>query len=74
MSMTSTLPTVTTDYVLAYRKGRHAAQERISPRKNPYPAGTSLRQAWNDGYYDEQSARRLAIERHSADLWTDDRN
>ena len=72
--MTSTLTSAFSTYATAYRKGRHAAQERVSPRKNPYRAGGTAFHAWNDGFYDEQSARRLAVERHSAQLWSADRN
>lgn len=72
--MTPTSTTVATDYVKAYMKGRHAAHDRDSLQRNPYRTGSSAFQAWNDGYYDEQSARRLAIERHSALLWSRDLN
>ena len=68
MSTTST--PVASGYAIAYAKGRHAAQEHVPTKENPYRPGSSSYHAWNDGHYDEQSARSLAIERHSALIWS----
>jgi hypothetical protein len=65
-------PTIThTGYAAGYAKGRHAAHERLPETDNPFRRGTPSFDGWNDGYYDEQSARFIAIERHSAYLWSD---
>ncbi len=58
------------DYASGYTHGRHAAKEHVAAAQNPYPSGSDAFHGWNDGHYDERSARRLAIERHSALLWT----
>lgn len=68
--MNTAYPPVETSYASGYAKGRHAAKEHVSPRENPFPSGSSAYQGWCDGYYDEDSARRLAIARHSAELWS----
>jgi hypothetical protein len=67
--MTTTHPRVGSDYAAGYAKGRHAAKERVPAEDNPYHPGSSAFHGWNDGHYDEQSARILAIKRHSADIW-----
>ena len=64
--MTNTRTLGGTEYATGYAKGRHAAQERVPASENPYRRGSSGFDGWNDGHYDEQSARFLAIERHSA--------
>ena len=68
--MTTTPTPVASDYAVAYAKGRHAAQERVPANENPNRPGSSAFHGWNDGHYDEQSARVLAIERHSALIWS----
>jgi hypothetical protein len=62
---------IASDYARAYAQGRHAAKERVPAKQNPHHPGTRAFRAWNDGHYDEQSARHIAIERHSAMLWSD---
>jgi hypothetical protein len=57
-------------YASGYAKGRHAAKERIPVTENPFRRGTTAHQGWIDGHYDEQSARFLAMARHSAELWS----
>jgi hypothetical protein len=56
-------------YASGYAKGRHAAKEHILAKENPFRRGTSAYQGWSDGHYDEQSARSVAVARHSAFLW-----
>lgn len=68
--MTTTHSRVGSDYASGYAKGRHAAKANLPVTENPFPRGSSAFAAWNDGHYDEQSARSVAIERHSAILWT----
>lgn len=68
--MNATHPPVGATYASGYAKGRHAAKENIPVTANPFRRGASAYQGWSDGYYDEQSARRLAIEQHSALLWS----
>jgi hypothetical protein len=68
--MTSTHTPVGSGYATGYAKGRHAAKERVPATENPYRAGSSSFHGWNDGHYDEQSARVIAIERHSLQLWS----
>jgi len=63
--MTTTHPPVRADYASGYAKGRRAAQVHVPATENPYRPGSPAFGGWNDGYYDEQSARRVAIERHS---------
>jgi hypothetical protein len=70
MDMNPTPTPVVSDYVTAYAKGRKAAQNRAPSYKNPYRAGSSAFHGWNDGHYDEQSARVRAIESHSSLLWS----
>jgi hypothetical protein len=60
---------VGTSYASGYAKGRHAAKEHIPVTANPFRRGTVSYRGWNDGHYDEQSARFLAVARHSAELW-----
>jgi hypothetical protein len=67
--MNTAYPPVGTLYASGYARGRHAAKERLPATRNPFRAGSPSYHGWNDGYYDEQSARTLAIERHSAELW-----
>ncbi len=67
--MSTAYPTVGNHYASGYAKGRHAAQEHLPASDNPFRAGSASYHGWNDGYYDEQSARHLAIARHSAALW-----
>ncbi len=67
--MTITRPSVETDYASGYAKGRHAAKAHIAATMNPFARGSSAFRGWNDGHYDEQSARTIAIERHSAFIW-----
>jgi hypothetical protein len=68
--MTTTHPTVQSAYASGYAKGRHAAKVHVPASNNPFRPGTSAFHGWNDGHYDEQSARNVAIERHSSLLWT----
>lgn len=70
MDMNTAYPPVGSAYASGYARGRHAAKEHISVRNNPFKSGTAAYQGWNDGHYDEQSARSLAVERHSAVLWS----
>jgi hypothetical protein len=67
--MTTTPTPVVSNYAAAYAKGRKAAQARTSANENPYRAGSAAFHGWNDGHYDEYSARIRAIESHSALLW-----
>ncbi len=68
--MKTTHSRVGSDYASGYAKGRHAAKTHVPVTENPFsPSGVAFL-AWNDGHYDEQSARSVAIERHSALLWT----
>jgi hypothetical protein len=62
---TTPSPTAAT-YASGYAQGRHAAKEHIAPADNPFHAGTPAFHGWNDGHYDERSARRTEIERHNA--------
>ncbi len=68
--MTTTHSRVGSDYASGYAKGRLAAKSHLPMKVNPFSRNSSAFAAWNDGYYDEQSARSVAIERHSALLWT----
>lgn len=68
--MTTTHPTVGINYAAGYAKGRHAAKEHIPVTDNPFHPRTPEFRGWNDGHYDEQSARAMAIQRHSAQVWT----
>ena len=60
---------VKSDYASGYARGRHAAKEHFPTADNPFRPGCSAFHGWNDGHYDEQSARRRAIGRHSALIW-----
>jgi len=68
--MTTTHPRVESDYASGYAKGRRAAKEHLPATENPFRPGSSAFHGWNDGHYDEQSARSVAIERHSTFIWT----
>ena len=68
--MTTTHPRVGSDYASGYARGRRAAKEHMPATDNPFRPGCSAFHGWNDGHYDEQSARILAIERHSAHIWS----
>jgi len=69
--MTTTHAPVGPSYAIGYAQGRHAAKEHFPASFNPFRPGTSAFQGWSDGHYDEQSARNLAITRHSADIWSE---
>lgn len=56
-------------YASGYAEGRHAAKEHVPATENPFRHGTPAYQGWTDGHYDEQSARTLAIARHSTAVW-----
>jgi hypothetical protein len=68
--MTTTYPLTRSNYAAAYGKGRHAAKEHIPVTDNPFRSGSSEFHGWNDGHYDEQSARNIEIQRHSALVWS----
>lgn len=70
LGMTTTDPRVVSDYASGYTSGRNAAREHTPVTENPYRSGSSAFRGWNDGHYDEQSARIMAIERHSALIWS----
>jgi len=70
--MTTTDPHVGSDYASGYARGRHAAKEHISIAENPFRSGSAAFHGWNDGHYDEQSARSILFERQSALIWTSD--
>jgi hypothetical protein len=62
----NTTPSATAaTYASGYARGRHAAKEHIAAADNPFHAGTPAFHGWNDGHYDERSARRTEIERHN---------
>jgi hypothetical protein len=61
--------TVGASYTSGYAKGRQAAKEHVDVIENPFHPGSRAFHGWNDGHYDERSARRLAIARHGAQLW-----
>ena len=67
--MTTTHPRIAADYASGYAQGRRAAKEHMPAAENPFRAGSSAFHGWNDGHYDEQSARILEIKRHSASIW-----
>ena len=69
--MTTTHRPVGSDYASGYGRGRHAAKEHVPDRENPFRPGSAAYRGWNDGHYDEQSARTLAIDRHSAFVWSE---
>ncbi len=64
---TSPSPNAAT-YASGYAKGRHAAKEHIATEDNPFRAGSPAFHGWNDGHYDERSARRTEIERYNASV------
>jgi hypothetical protein len=68
---TAPSPVVAT-YASGYAKGRHAAKEHVPAADNPFRAGSPDFHGWNDGHYDERSARRNEIERHNTRLWRRD--
>jgi hypothetical protein len=70
IGMNTAYPPVVAPYALGYAKGRHAAKENVPDTANPFQPGTTAYHGWADGHYDEHSARRVAIARHSSDLWT----
>jgi hypothetical protein len=72
--MTHTHTPVNAAYAIAYGKGREAAKMLRPSTGNPYKPDSVGFHGWNDGYYDEQSARTLAIDRHSASIWSNDAN
>jgi hypothetical protein len=63
-------PPVGPSYAIGYAKGRDAAKEHVPATLNPFPPGTSEFHGWNDGHFDEHSARNLAIQRHSTLIWS----
>jgi hypothetical protein len=67
--MTTTQPRIGSDYASGYARGRHAAKEHMPATDNPFRPGSSAFEGWNDGHYDEQSARSVMIERHSTFIW-----
>jgi hypothetical protein len=64
--MNTTPSPVALTYASGYAQGRHAAKEQIPAAANPFPAGAPAFHGWNDGHYDERSARRVEVERHNA--------
>jgi hypothetical protein len=68
--MRTTYPLVGPSYAIGYAKGRHAGKEHIPATQNPFRAGSSAFEGWNDGHFDEQSARSVAIQRHSTLVWS----
>jgi hypothetical protein len=69
--MTSAHSPKISDYALAYAEGRHAAEDHVPAKENPYRRGSAAFRGWDDGHYDERSARSLAIERNHAQLWSE---
>ncbi len=67
MTKPPTLPV--SEYAAGYADGRHAAKEHVSAKENPHRPGTQRYHGWNDGHYDERSARFVQIQRHSAQVW-----
>lgn len=62
----STPPTPTAEtYAAGYARGRHAGKEQVPAADNPFQPGSPAFHGWNDGHYDERSARRAEIERHN---------
>ena len=72
IGMTTKLHPPVPEYAKAYAAGRHAAKEHVPASENPHHPRSAAFHAWNDGHYDEQSARSVAIERHSAAIWNQD--
>jgi hypothetical protein len=67
----NTLPSaLVTDYATGYEDGRHAAKDRMPAYANPFRRGTPAYQGWNDGHYDERSARSVQVDRHNASVWS----
>lgn len=64
--MNTTSSPVAATYATGYAQGRNAAKEHVPAADNPFYAGTPAFHGWNDGHYDERSARRTEIERHNA--------
>ena len=64
--MKTTPSHATATYASGYAQGRHAAKEHVPAADNPFRAGSPAFHGWNDGHYDERSARRNEIERHNA--------
>lgn len=63
----NTIPSsIAATYASGYAQGRHAAKENVSATDNPFRAGAPAFHGWNDGHYDERSARRAEIERHNS--------
>ena len=60
-------------YASGYAKGRRAAKDHVAATRNPFRSGSPAYHGWNDGHYDERSARRVAIDHHTALLWSSDR-
>jgi hypothetical protein len=58
--------TVGASYTSGYGKGRQAAKGHVPETDNPFRRGSPAFHGWNDGHYDERSARRLAVDRHNA--------
>lgn len=71
--MKNTAPMSVAEYAAGYADGRHAAKERVPMQENPHRAGTLRYHGWNDGHYDERSARFVQIQRHSAEVWSSGR-
>ena len=70
--MTTTHPHVGSDYASGYVRGRHAAKEHLPVTENPFRPESAGFRGWNDGHYDERSARSIEFERQSALIWTSD--
>jgi len=67
--MNSTATATASDYATGYAEGRHAAKEHLAGFANPYTRHSAAYRGWSDGHYDEQSARRIQIQRTSAAVW-----
>ena len=61
---------VAAPYASGYAKGRQAAKGQVPGADNPLLADTSAYHGWNDGHYDERSARRAEIERYNTRVWS----
>jgi hypothetical protein len=70
LSMNTVPSPATATYASGYNNGRHAAKEHVAAADNPFHAGSPAFHGWNDGHYDERSARRAEIERHNAAMWS----
>jgi hypothetical protein len=62
--------TAVSEYSAGYADGRHAAKEHVPMQENPHKPGSLRYHGWNDGHYDERSARFVQIQRHSAHVWS----